>query len=70
MSHLLDNVKWEVVPPPTDNHDNLPYPTHEGVLEIAGHKLKCFVLNTGERVIDADSVWNFLGLMNLGSGLL
>lgn len=34
--------------------------THSGVLEIAGHSLKCHVLNNGQRIFDADDLEVFL----------
>ncbi|TFY97518.1 hypothetical protein [Ramlibacter rhizophilus] len=39
--------------------ENLPYATHSGVLEIMGHRLRCYRLNTGQAVFDADDVHRF-----------
>lgn len=39
-----------------DNGSGLPYVTHAGELEIAGKKIKCYVLSSGERVFDADDI--------------
>lgn len=33
--------------------------THTGVLELAGHRLRCHVLNSGQRVFDAEDVEAF-----------
>jgi len=51
--------KWTAVPPPENNDDALPYPTHEGVIEVAGKTLHVFVLNDGMRVIDEQSLIDF-----------
>lgn len=45
------------------NDDGLPYATHEGVLDVDGIKLKCYILNNGQRVIDSDDVYSFLNSM-------
>ena len=55
---LLDGVEWrEGTPPEID--DGIPYATHEGVLEIAGMKLRCYRLNTGQAIIRADDIADF-----------
>lgn len=43
-----------------DSPYGLPYPTHSGVLEIVGRKLRCYRLNTGEAIFDADDFNAFL----------
>ena len=61
LDHLLNQVAWEVVP-----HETKPegrYATHSGELSIMGHRFKCYRLNTGEAVFDADDVHAFLGLI-------
>lgn len=52
---LLDAVEWRELPLTTPAFREDPYATHEGTLEINGLKLTCYVLNTGERVFDADA---------------
>lgn len=56
----IDAVVSPVAPP-----DNIQpgdkYATHEGVLDIAGHKLRCYILNTGERIFNAEDVEKLLG---------
>lgn len=57
---LLDEgVEWT----PTGNKatpgSELPYATHSGVLTVMGHQFKCFRLNTGEAVFDAEDVRAF-----------
>lgn len=59
---FMQNVKWEVLPPPDKlPEDGIPYATHEGVLEIAGHKLRCAQLSTGEAVFVAEDVERMFG---------
>lgn len=36
--------------------DDLPYPVWSGTFMLHGVELKCHVLNTGERVIEAESM--------------
>lgn len=57
---MLDAVVWEAVPP-SKTGSGLPYPTHKGILEIAGYKLNVLVLSTGERVIEEQSLIEFFG---------
>lgn len=60
---LLDAVAWEMIPRvAAAQNSGLPFATHSGVLEIAGLKLLVYVLNTGERVFDAKSVAEMLGV--------
>lgn len=59
---LLDQAEWvEVVRdgPPTES--DLPYATHSGVLRIGTCELKCYRLNTGEAIFDADDLIRFFG---------
>ena len=56
---MLDGVTWVQAgdkPDGPDNHDGVPYATHEGVLDIMGHKMRCYRLNTGITVFDADDL--------------
>lgn len=54
---FMQNVEWEVLPPPEKMpEDGLPYATHQGVLEIAGHSLRCARLNTGEAIFIAEDI--------------
>lgn len=57
---LLDTVEWRETGM-TDDGDGLPYPTHEGVLNLGGIELKCYRLSNGVRVFDAESVAQFFG---------
>lgn len=58
---MLDGVQWRAreTEPPAD--DGLPWATHEGVLDIMGHRLRCYRLNTGQAVFHADDVRDFFG---------
>ena len=57
---LLDRVEWTAAEPLEDlSKAAMPYATHEGVLEIFGHKLRCYRLNTGQAVFNADDVEGF-----------
>lgn len=56
---LLDEVEWREIPivhvSMADDPDAL-YATHEGTLAVAGLELRCYVLNDGQRVFDADAL--------------
>lgn len=51
---LLDGVEW--VENPDENDQDELFATHSGVLKIAGHALRCYRLNDGQTVIDADDM--------------
>ena len=56
----MDKVEWK----PVEKHistSNLPYVTHEGIFNIGDFQLKAYILNTGQRIIDKESVEKFLG---------
>lgn len=59
---MLNAVEWKQLEgdPPADD-DGLPYATHEGVLTIGNIELKCYQLNDGTRLFDAESVHCFFG---------
>lgn len=38
----------------------LPYATHAGVMELMGHKLRCYRLNDGRAIFDADDLNAFM----------
>lgn len=40
----------------------LPYITHEGVMEIGKKKLRCYVLNNGMRIFNAEDVESFFNV--------
>ena len=55
---LLDDVRWEVVPPTEDDgkFTNLPHVTHKGVLKLGDYSLPVYQLSDGQRVIDHESI--------------
>lgn len=60
---MLDGVTWVATDSdtPADRHDftGIPYTTHEGVLEIMGHRLRCCRLSNGQAVFHQDDVLAF-----------
>lgn len=67
--HLIDAAATEHCAPPADNPDTVPYVVRQGVLDLAGHKLRCMVLSTGERIFEADEFERFLKETGLGGGV-
>jgi hypothetical protein len=54
LDFLLDSISWIECPPPEEpSPEGLPYVTHEGVLQLGGYRLRCYVLSSGVRIIDA-----------------
>lgn len=52
---LMATVAWQAQPAAAENGSSaLPYVTHSGVLHIAGQELRCYRLNDGRAIIDAD----------------
>jgi hypothetical protein len=46
-------VEWsETNSAPTE--DGLPFATHQGVFNFAGHSLRCYRLNDGRAIFDAE----------------
>jgi hypothetical protein len=63
IERMLDAVDWKPVEHPADyvSPDGLPFATHTGILRIFDHELECVVLNTGIRLITAESIARLLG---------
>jgi hypothetical protein len=58
----LQQITWEPVSGVVETGDDgLPYVTHSGILRIGAFELQCFLLNTGERVIEQSALEAFLG---------
>jgi hypothetical protein len=57
---MLAGIDWQETP--TQPVGDLPYATHSGVLEIAGKRLRCYRLNTGQAIFDADDVNAFFDI--------
>lgn len=58
---LVDKMATEPCEPP-ENPSGLPYPVRRGVLEIGGHKLRCYVLNDGRRIFNAQDIEDLFGV--------
>lgn len=61
---MMDGVEWipvkgRIVP----QTDDIPYVTHEGVLDLLGIELKVYTLSDRTRIIDAESLNELFGLM-------
>lgn len=65
MDVLLDAVDWQETGDPEDvamADDGIPWVTHSGVLNIGPAKFRCYQLNDGTRILDAEDVEAFFGL--------
>jgi hypothetical protein len=61
---MLDGVARKAIPvTEIVCSDEMPHATHEGELIIGPLTLHCHQLNTGERVIDEESVMRFLDFL-------
>jgi hypothetical protein len=47
-------------PPEYPNPLGLPYPTHEGTVNILGYELQCFQLSNGQRIFEKESFDGFM----------
>lgn len=61
---FMDAIPMTPIPHDGDPPEGL-YATHQGVLEIAGFKLKAYRLNDGQRVFDCDDVEAFFDGMGV-----
>jgi hypothetical protein len=57
---LLDSVSWTKIDGAQRGDDSTPAATHEGVLDIAGHRFRCYRLDNGQAVFHADDINAFL----------
>jgi hypothetical protein len=57
---MFNDVEWRDCPPPAET-DGMPYPVREGVLDMFGFPMRCYVLNTGQRIFAAEDVARFFG---------
>ena len=62
----LESVHWSQVDREVATTDGIRHATHAGVLDIAGHKIRCYTLNSGERVFDCEDVERMLGITREG----
>ena len=60
---MLDGIQWTAMAAKGDapSNDRLPTATHEGVLELGGHRLRCYQLDNGVRVFNEDDFNEFFG---------
>jgi hypothetical protein len=50
---MMDAIEWSETSAQPGT-DGIPYATHSGVLEVAGLRLRCYRLNDGRAIFDAD----------------
>lgn len=53
---MLDGVEWVPCSAEREGCEDLPYATHEGVLEIGDFRLRCYRLSNGQAVFHADDI--------------
>jgi len=49
------------VPPPTNPQPGVKYPVAAGELSLGAFTLRCYVLNTGERIFNAEDLEKLIG---------
>lgn len=54
IEQILSTVDWQEAPQQDVESDGLPYATHSGILKIFGVQLRCYRLNDGRAIFDAD----------------
>jgi hypothetical protein len=52
---LMDDVQWKELELPEDRECGL-WATHEGEFEVGGITLRCYTLNDGRRILDAEDI--------------
>ena len=63
---VFDAVPFERVENPNMGDGTLPYVVMRGVLNIAGLSLRCYVLNDGQRIFDAEDLDPFIEALTSG----
>ena len=59
---LLEQVDWKPTGGAAEHQESdLPYATHEGIVKIGDMELRCYQLNTGQVILNADDVHKFFG---------
>lgn len=62
MERALEQVEWIATEAIDENSaEGLPMATHSGVLKIGGFDLRCYRLNDGRAIFDAEDVQRFFG---------
>lgn len=60
---MMKSVEWKAVDGClVDIDDEMPVTTHEGVLHFEGITIRCYKLNNGQSVFDADDIESFFKL--------
>lgn len=57
---MIDQVV-KPVPKPDNISPNTKYTTHEGIMTLGESRLRVYILNTGQRIINADDLNEFFG---------
>lgn len=58
---ILDEVAWVEIPSDGNSDGELPFATHEGILNLGEVTLRVYQLNDGRRIIDCDDLDAFFG---------
>ncbi|RZI41510.1 hypothetical protein EGT07_18185 [Herbaspirillum sp. HC18] len=63
---IIETVEWTPVEHslPQGVESDLPYATHAGTFCIGGLSLRCYRLNDGRAIIDAEDMNGFFGLID------
>lgn len=65
IEQLMDQVRWAECSPdsstPGKAQSDIPFATHEGVLEIGEMKLRCYRLSNGQAVLHEDDMHKYFG---------
>jgi hypothetical protein len=56
IDRIMEAVEWKPLPAPIGDEAKGLYATHDGVLAIGGLRFRCYQLNDGQRLLDADDV--------------
>ena len=56
---LVDSV-CHPIPGATGGNDGLPYVTHEGIIDFGEHKIRCYIISDGRRIIDQEDALKLL----------
>lgn len=56
---MFDGVEWFAIPGDGPTDPGIPVATHWGVLKFGESSLRCYQLNTGQRVFDIEDVHRF-----------
>lgn len=59
IEQMLASIPWTAIEQTDPIDGSMPYATHVGALKIGDFEFKCYTLNDGRRVFDADDVARF-----------